>query len=461
MQFKMNMSRFPIRSSLIPMFMLAIFLMLPGLSSGRDIFVNNKTGDDQRNGVGDRAVAETSGPVRTIRRALELARNGDRIILMPTGIPFHESITLARFKHSGQKGFPFVIEGNGAILDGTEPLEPDVWEPAGGNLFRFMPPVNTSDFVYFSIIDRNRPLTYVPADRASKTVPPLEENQWTFLGGKVYLMAGNGKTPRSKADYDLVYTSLFSGITLTHVEHVRIHDVTVQGFQIDGIAAFNSAREIVLDNVASSNNGRSGLSIGGASLLAAGFCTFAGNLETQILAQPLSKAVFYACKIDPMPDDEMLAGEVDFREAPDGESGARVFVQEEKKGQRLLPMPKRTGKRIDRQKSYELFNRELPTRPGSNVRDRSRPSDTAVSDGFPEGNRDDWSSSPFDDDAEEDDDPFAEFGEKEAGDVDARNRSGSLGGQSGFGEVFGRFISGASTGPANLDDDARLPYSTQ
>ncbi len=85
----MNMSRFPIRSSLIPMFMLAIFLMLPGLSSGRDIFVNNKTGDDQRNGVGDRAVAETSGPVRTIRRALELARNGDRIILMPTGIPFH------------------------------------------------------------------------------------------------------------------------------------------------------------------------------------------------------------------------------------------------------------------------------------------------------------------------------------------------------------------------------------
>lgn len=310
-------------------------------SFGRDIYVNNHIGNDRYTGENERIMTTPTGPVRTLRRALELAQNGDRIVLQPTGIPFKESMTLTRHNHSGSTKFPFVIEGSGAVLDGTADLDPGVWEHVEGDLFRFLPPVKTSDFSYFRIFDRQKPLTYVEPEPGAKTVPELEADQWTLVRGRVYFMAAEGKTPRSSRDYDFVYTDEFCGITLLHVENVRIHDLTVQGFQIDGIAAFNSARGVVLDNVVCNNNGRSGLNIGGASDLAAGYCTFRGNLGEQIVSQAHSRAVFHGCLFEPELGMELLAGRIRFEDAADGEAGAREYVHVAKEEQVLLPMPEK------------------------------------------------------------------------------------------------------------------------
>lgn len=324
--------------ALAALFAACVFLVAANAFS-RDIYVNNKTGNDRRDGFNKEGFTEKTGPVRSIRRALELARNGDRIVLLPTGIPFHESITLTRYNHSGSNDLPFVIEGNGAILDGTESLDPRVWEHESGDIFRFAPPVNNSDFQHFRLFDRKRPLTRVEPEPGATRLPELGPNHWTLFNGKVYFQAEPGKRPDAPEDYKFSYTSLFTGITLFHVEHVRIHDVTVRGFQIDGISAFNSAKEIVLDNVLCDNNGRSGLYIGGASRLYAGFCTFEDNLGDQVLSRPFSRATLYACRVDPMPDVDAFQDRVTFEEAPDGETGAREFVQAAEKGSERLPMP--------------------------------------------------------------------------------------------------------------------------
>ena len=74
-----------------------------------------------------------------LTRALDVARKGDRIILVNTGEPYRESVTLQGGRHSGYPDAPFEIVGNGAVLDGVQPVPVDAWTIVEGNLFRFQP----------------------------------------------------------------------------------------------------------------------------------------------------------------------------------------------------------------------------------------------------------------------------------------------------------------------------------
>ena len=102
---------------------------------GREIFVDNVSGDDHFTGQQPRGTADLSGPVRTIAKALRLAGSGDIIVLAKTNDPYRESISLVGSRHSGTAKEPFVIRGNGAILDGSAPVPAKAWEPyQGGDL---------------------------------------------------------------------------------------------------------------------------------------------------------------------------------------------------------------------------------------------------------------------------------------------------------------------------------------
>jgi len=101
---------------------LVLTLLAAPMASGRDIHVNNLDGDDSFTGRRAGNLSDWSGPVRSIARALELAVQGDRIVLANSGEPYRESISLAGSRHSGDVLRPLVIEGNGAILDGSAPV---------------------------------------------------------------------------------------------------------------------------------------------------------------------------------------------------------------------------------------------------------------------------------------------------------------------------------------------------
>jgi hypothetical protein len=106
------------------------------------------------------------------------------------------------------------------------------------------------------------------------------------LGGFVYFCVDPLKLPE---DYALTYAQRRVGITLFHVDGVRILNLTVEGFQLDGINAYNSARDVLLSQVTCRGNGRSGVSVGGASSVSIESCLLGDNGVVQLLTQPLSE----------------------------------------------------------------------------------------------------------------------------------------------------------------------------
>src|SRR6266446_3430618 len=123
--------------------LVVIFLTLNVLASreaaGRDLFVNNLAGDDLLDGGTPQSMGAGRGPVQTLRQALWLANAGDHISLTNTGTPYRESVTLFGDKHSGVSTRPFVIDGNGAILDGSAPIPVDAWQHDHDDVFRYRP----------------------------------------------------------------------------------------------------------------------------------------------------------------------------------------------------------------------------------------------------------------------------------------------------------------------------------
>ena len=78
--------------------------------------------------------------MRTIAAALRTADSGDHIILAETEQPYRESISLVGRRHGGSTENPFVLEGNGAVLDGSADVPAAAWEHHEENVFRFRPP---------------------------------------------------------------------------------------------------------------------------------------------------------------------------------------------------------------------------------------------------------------------------------------------------------------------------------
>ena len=259
-----------------------VLMMSAAPAAGRDIFVSNTAGDDRFAGNQPQNTADGTGPVRTITRALRLAGAGDRIVLAKTDEPYRESISLVGSRHSGYPHRPFAIEGSDAILDGSMPVPPESWEHYRGAVFRFHPPRAAYQQLFIS----DRPAVRVVVSGRAGSPPKLEPLEWCLLGGSLYFCVEPDKLPE---DYSLTYAGKQTGITLYHVRRVGIVNLTVQGFQLDGISAVNSARDVYLGGVVSRGNGRNGITVGGASQVEIDVCLVGNNGHAQLLTLPYSE----------------------------------------------------------------------------------------------------------------------------------------------------------------------------
>ncbi|MGE0605746.1 MAG: right-handed parallel beta-helix repeat-containing protein [Pirellulales bacterium] len=241
----------------------------------KDLYVNNVTGDDTFLGA-QPDFADGGGPVRTIAKALRLADSGDRIILADAGQPYRESITLISSHHSGGAVNRFTIIGNGAILDGSTPVPPHCWQHVSGDVFRFRP--QRSAFQQLFIDDR--PLVRRPVEGDRSPVSFLQPREWALYEGQIYLRVEPGV---SVYQYNLSSTGEAVGITLYRCREIEIADLTVQGFQLDGINAFDGVDDCVLTNVTCRGNGRSGLTVAGNCHLLLDGCTLGDNGFCQLL----------------------------------------------------------------------------------------------------------------------------------------------------------------------------------
>jgi hypothetical protein len=285
-----------------------VLLLLPGaVAAGRDIYVSNLAGDDRFAGEESQVRSDEGGPVRTLAKALRLAHGGDRIVIEKTDRPYRESISLVGSRLSGSPERPLVIQGNGAILDGSAPVPPQAWQHDRDAIFRFRPP----QMGYQQLFLGDRPAVRVPVGPLADRPPRLQPREWCFLLGSIYFGVEPTKLPQ---DYPLRYARLQTGITLYQVEHVAIADLTVQGFQIDGISAFNTARHVTLAGVTSRGNGRAGVTVGGASIVEFDACLLGNNGQAQLLTLPGSETHVRNSRLL----SNMVSGWVD--------RGGRVFI---------------------------------------------------------------------------------------------------------------------------------------
>ena len=268
----------------------ACTLLAVGSATARDIYVSNTAGDDSMDGSAPRLEGIPIGPVRTLAQALRLAVKGDRIILHSSGQPYHESISLSGVEHRGLHSAPLTIQGNGATLDGTAAVPPNVWEFFGGDIFRYRPP----RLAHQQLMLGNRPARRRPV-AVRRVLPDLASLEWTLMAGHIYFRVEPGKLPR---DYDLKHSDLQTGITLYDVDHVRITDLTIRGFQLDGVNAHDGVRATVLEGLTCQANGRSGISVGGASRVIINRCRLLGNGEAEFRIEGHSNAWLNGSSVD-------------------------------------------------------------------------------------------------------------------------------------------------------------------
>src|SRR5437867_2250604 len=97
----------------------------------RDFYVDPSAGADKANGLAARP-SGADGPVKTIARGIKLAGPGDTVHLAP--VTFKEPAVF--HNREGELGRPITLDGHGATLDGSEPLNPADWREAAPGLFR-------------------------------------------------------------------------------------------------------------------------------------------------------------------------------------------------------------------------------------------------------------------------------------------------------------------------------------
>ena len=261
-----------------------------GSAVARDVYVDNIAGDDRNPGLHARSQGDNAGPVRTIAKALRLATAGDRIILANNKQPYRDCISLVGSQHSGGALMPFILDGNGATLDGSAPIPDDAWTRYRGNIFRFRPKELIQAVLFF----RGQSIPPRPLPQGTAYPPRLKPMEWCVLEGAIYFAVEPGNLP---PDYKLSYAALPTGITLYQVRQIVVRNLTIRGFQADGVSAAVGARDVLLENLTCTGNGQSGVCVHGGAQVAINACKLAGNGQSQLLTLADSEVHLFASEL--------------------------------------------------------------------------------------------------------------------------------------------------------------------
>ena len=278
-----------------------LFVLLPSVCLARPVYVNNATGDDRFTGMFPEIRSAADGPVATIGRALRIAQGGDAIIIANTGIPYGESVMVDRPEligsnpprvanedlvysyHPYRTGsewvgeFPLIIEGQGAVLRGTQPLAPGVWTRVGEGTYRYQPLRKA----HYRLVVNGAVAREVPVERSRTAPPELAPLEWCAFRGFVYFRVEPG---RYIDQYEIEAPRFDVGLGLHNARNVIVRNLNIESFRLDGVAVTGNCRNVRLENIRSTGNGRAGLAVSGTSQVLSAGLDLAGNRVTDRLA---------------------------------------------------------------------------------------------------------------------------------------------------------------------------------
>lgn len=256
----------------------ALLLLASSRSFAVDWYVDNLLGSDANTGLSQQIVDDQTGPVKTIRRALRRIKPGDTVHLVNHGTPYYESLEIVGPRFIGTGIGLFTLEGHGAIVSGAKPVPFDAWRRLGNGLWKFTP----FRKAYYQLILDEKPLPEVVNPAISKNMPEIPAGHWCAWRGSIYYRQ-NPEPRQTPNDLPLWFAGEEVGVTLYEVDGVVIRDLTFRHFRLDGVNAHDRARNVILENVKLQENGRSGIAVGGTSLVGLKDSQVVGNRVTQAL----------------------------------------------------------------------------------------------------------------------------------------------------------------------------------
>jgi len=235
---------------------LAILAALAVVSSipARDIFVDSSTGDDRFGGQSLQIFTGLQGPVRSLQKAVRLAKPGDRIVVNPTGVAFREEVVINGVgRENPTAEYPIVIEGNGAVLDGLVAVDPMFARHVGDGLYVFettLGPTHTSDRLFID----GRPAPR-GAGRWADGRPILNPGEFAVW---------NGRHCYQTAPTDFIDRHVFAmsrlnvGLTIYRSNFWIVRNLTIQGYRLDGVRVQGPVEGDLFQYCRFIANGRSG-----------------------------------------------------------------------------------------------------------------------------------------------------------------------------------------------------------
>ena len=249
-------------------------------ASAADLFVDNHQGDDAMSGRSPVILDATSGPVKSIGRALKNVRGGDVIHIANTGDPYYESLEVGGARFQGG----FRIEGNGAVVSGVKEIPIDAWKYVGNGVWKFIPLRKA----FYQLVNGDRALPEFVVDAGATRLPAIPEGSWAGWHGAIYFRGQPGRHGMP-SDLALAFAAQEMGITFLDVDDVVIHDLEFRHFRLDGINVHDRCRNIILDHVKLTENGRAGLAVGGSSIVGIQDSEISGNRVAQVLNSEVAK----------------------------------------------------------------------------------------------------------------------------------------------------------------------------
>ena len=212
--------------------------------------------------------------VKTIREAIKLAQPGDTIHLQP--IIYHDFAGF--FSKQGVPGKPITLDGHGATLECSDPLDPAKWKEVSPGLFantNLLPHID--DFVlvrWFFLWDGK--MNHMGRTSKGRKAPfkkpdDLQPGEWTFVEDK----------PHKKSDAAPVggtfYVKIPAGQKLTNAHicapmrsagvqlgganaHLVIKNITATHPYTDGFNIHGDCRDVAFENIRAIECGDDGIS---------------------------------------------------------------------------------------------------------------------------------------------------------------------------------------------------------
>jgi len=227
----------------VPLLLLFMLIHFAQDATAETYYVNNQSGNDANRGTA------ATKPVKTIAKAVSLCNTSDAISLANTGTPYRESLVLRKLGGTVTK--PFVIEGNGAVLNGLQNIPVEHWQQVETDLYlnkKYRFPYGIPYLLHLQ-----QKLT------AAKSVANLKAEQffWDKDQG-IYFRTAPGK---SIEKYRLSGTLLSSGLQTNSSSYLVCRNLICEYFANDGFNIHGDCRGVRLENVIARHNGDDGISI--------------------------------------------------------------------------------------------------------------------------------------------------------------------------------------------------------